>query len=967
MNKTLKYSFIWIFFILMGVYGVNAINYNNVSFTNQQFYNGAILSSKIIQINNTHIGIGYINSTSAAWYNICLLNGTNCGTPVNIQAATYNSNGIDIFLDTTNNKIIHIAGRTGTGQYFITNLDGSNKSGGTTFNAAASTDFVSAVQINSTDFAIAYQDTGDTNDASIIICKLDGTSCGTEIDVNTGTTSYNKIKLLNSTHIGYIMYDSTNAIYYTRTIIGGASTGPVTINSGATAYLDLINGSDNKLKIVFRDDADTNKGKFITCNLNGTSCSSEVQFSATGYYNKILEFNNKLLINYRNSPSTGGKLIFMNLTGGELSNESTFNSNQSDYISNIINTNNILLISYGDSTSNKGMIAISESLITFSTVTINAPTATYYNSTNITLNVTTNLNTNLSYSLNGGATISLGTNINSSYSNITGIVGLNNLTVFSNYSNAITNSSVSFTIDTTPPTISNNILSEYNSYTNNNLNSSCTDTNLNYCNISMNGQNKNLSLLFNFTTNGNQTYNITAVDLAGNTITTTGVTLVNPYQRFYFSNGSTLLTNFTFGGTSFSGTEANFTTYNSVLSQGNNSLSFIKSGYLTQIFTIPINTTSNYNTTYNISKAYINVNIKNKNDGNLITGTNFTLDFIASVGLSTSTTTGIVSVNNIFFRNESYIITASGTGYAPESARFDFDNQQNLTVNMYMINTSSSSYGIVYVQLNDISGLGITGAYVYALQWDTNSSNYVQVSSGQTAEDGKSPLNIILDTKYYIFMACYQGQCYNSTSQIIPTTQNGKTITLSTRSATTTYKYQFEDFYFQATESYNNNSGQSNITYYYNNLDGYSRTACIYVYHRIGNNEVYQSNLTECSTGVSATILRTYTINSSLPTTIKVGFIYNNGFIPLKVFPHTAVTGSFQDTFTKMGLIMVILPLLFVVSVGLGLLSKNIYIGLILIIVSAGVSLYLLPITIINMSVVAFIAFMAIVTMWGAS
>jgi hypothetical protein len=60
----------------------------------------------------------------------------------------------------------------------------------------------------------------------------------------------------------------------------------------------------------------------------------------------------------------------------------------------------------------------------------------------------------------------------------------------------------------------------------------------------MNSQNKLLNQTFNFTTNGNQSYNITAIDLAGNTITESGVTLVNPYFYVYFNNNSEFISNF---------------------------------------------------------------------------------------------------------------------------------------------------------------------------------------------------------------------------------------------------------------------------------------------------------------------------------------------------------------------------------------------------------------------------------------
>jgi len=82
--------------------------------------------------------------------------------------------------------------------------------------------------------------------------------------------------------------------------------------------------------------------------------------------------------------------------------------------------------------------------------------------------------------------------------------------------NGQANTLANFTVDLSSPTSNNNILGEYDSYTFN-LNSSCSDSNLDYCNITLNNQTLALnSSSFTSTLNGNISYSINSGDLAGN-------------------------------------------------------------------------------------------------------------------------------------------------------------------------------------------------------------------------------------------------------------------------------------------------------------------------------------------------------------------------------------------------------------------------------------------------------------------
>mgnify|MGYP000380315611 CR=1 FL=1 len=157
-------------------------------------------------------------------------------------------------------------------------------------------------------------------------------------------------------------------------------------------------------------------------------------------------------------------------------------------------------------------------------------------------------------------------------------------------------------LSTTSPTITNNIPSEIFNYSFLGSWFSCSDINLLFCNVSIDGFNKASGANFTLTHNGNLSYTITAIDLAGNQVTDDGYLYVNPKQYFRFSDifSSSYLSNYTFGGYSSIG---NYVSFNALdVGLGTFTYQFNKFGYNRENFTFNINSTSNYNITYNVSK-----------------------------------------------------------------------------------------------------------------------------------------------------------------------------------------------------------------------------------------------------------------------------------------------------------------------------------------------------------------------------
>ena len=179
--------------------------------------------------------------------------------------------------------------------------------------------------------------------------------------------------------------------------------------------------------------------------------------------------------------------------------------------------------------------------------------------------------------------------------------------------NGQANTLANFTVDLSSPTSNNNILGEYDSYTFN-LNSSCSDSNLDYCNITLNNQTLALnSSSFTSTLNGNISYSINSGDLAGNIFQENGTLFVNPNQYFGFYDTARALNveNYSFGNYNLAGQYVTIPLYD--LGLGTHSLQFSKFGYTQENFQFNFNPTSALNQTFNITPVTIIVKVYDEN------------------------------------------------------------------------------------------------------------------------------------------------------------------------------------------------------------------------------------------------------------------------------------------------------------------------------------------------------------------
>lgn len=408
--------------------------------------------------------------------------------------------------------------------------------------------------------------------------------------------------------------------------------------------------------------------------------------------------------------------------------------------------------------------------LTFSSISL--VNNTYFNTTNIQIN-TSVLNSSTNGDVNQSVYLyyaSNGTFINSTQyatNNLNGTLNYNSLTdnIYKIWFRAVNNQTnvtignYTFTKDTTAPTITNNVNATYYTYNISGFNSSCNDTNLVYCNISINGQNIALNTTsFNFTTNGNHTYNITAIDLANNTNTTTGVTLVNPYAYVYFvDSSSNPITNFSVNGTNYTN-YFNTTIY--PLGFGTHTFNFSKSGYINTSFTLTFNATSNINQTLTINTAYINIYLYDVVTGLLITPNNYSI-FFFDLNNSISQLYTITNNNTISFLNPySSSVTAQinlfNTTNSLLSTRNIINPNVNVTIDLY-VNPSTSNILTKIYTIYTADLVQIKNSDVSLYTSINNSNNFVLQTTKQTNLYGQVSFDIISNSLIYNICNTYAG------------------------------------------------------------------------------------------------------------------------------------------------------------------------------------------------------------------
>lgn len=374
---------------------------------------------------------------------------------------------------------------------------------------------------------------------------------------------------------------------------------------------------------------------------------------------------------------------------------------------------------------------------------------TFYNTTpqllEVTLESNTNNNTNVTFRMYNATNNLIQTNqfitndITGSFNISFPSEGAFKFYLFAqnNETNAtVGNFTISF--DVTPPVIINNIAVGYDKYTIPGFNSTCSDIDGGFCNISLDGQNVLLNTsTFTFNQNGNISYNITAQDGAGNTVIENGVIFVNPFQIFEFKNLITnvTITDYTFGGFPSNGSVTRIQIYD--LGLGNHALTFIKAGFFQTDFNVTFNLTSDLNETFFIQPVTLTMFMFNSS--------NPSEQVFFNVTILNSTTSSVFTNQFNFSKQFSEIPTGNitiiitSTGFA--EARFfnTISPFTSILINGFLIPDSVFSI-ITFKTLEFGSSDPVQDVLIEAQQ--LINGTFITISQGNTDATGQTFMNL---------------------------------------------------------------------------------------------------------------------------------------------------------------------------------------------------------------------------------
>ena len=356
-----------------------------------------------------------------------------------------------------------------------------------------------------------------------------------------------------------------------------------------------------------------------------------------------------------------------------------------------------------------------------------------------------------------------------------------------------------------------------------------------------------LSHVINFTTNN--TNHITFLDAS----TGSGIFNGSVVVTYPSSATDSFLTNTT-GGISFSyiksGTEE-FGTY---------SVSFARQGYIPSSVSPVINiSNSPINTSFNVSQPAILVNIFDKETGSVFTNL---AEVILLEVLNTTTNNGSVTIQNTSIISGSYVLQVKSEGYLTEQKTFTFTNQENVTTNFYLLNSTGSNSAFVFISVVDESDRILQDATVSIFQYDTVSAAFIKVSEVETNVNGEAVFGIELNVKTYFFTASktIDGASFEATTspEIFLTADETRELTLKLLDP---FQSQVTDkLVITFSETFVNNI--STIFLEYTTRDGFVAEVCVGYFNVSGNNTLLNEQCVNSSAAYAASptlIERTHT------------------------------------------------------------------------------------------------------------
>ena len=600
------------------------------------------------------------------------------------------------------------------------------------------------------------------------------------------------------------------------------------------------------------------------------------------------------------------------------------------------------------------------------------------------LNTSTNDLVNHSYSLDGAGLVQYATNNLNSSVNLNLTEGSYNISFFAqNNETNVTSSIFSFIVDLTPPTIDVLLPLTTDSYEVNFSNvvnvtdnlsglASCT-INITYL-TSVEPDSDffiNCTDTQTFTRAGFYEGFLQTEDNAGNAATLLANGTINPVISVFFnSTNGTEVTNYSATVTDPLGdisqlllntnNPVNLTPIvNGTLIEGDYTIQFDKLGFATQNFTVAVNSTNaGINLTFNVTPSEIVVRIFDRETNTLLTGLT-TITLQATIGFNGTTTTGLINITDINFISEQYQILAEHAGYDTETVYFNYNNQELINVDIFMLNTTQPEAGRINIIVKNSLSQFVESAVCSALEWRPSESAFVSVAQGLSNVIGETRLNIQLNTVIYKFSCTKDSFTTITNAQIIQIDDSSLTIILNDIILAPTPL--FPNLVTSLTNTTLNATHQL-ITYNFADSDGLTTEACLRVFLVNGNRQTFDTE--NCVSSATGTILLTVDTNTSsnvliqgtLTTPDVVNFVTDS--LTIKG------TGNLAGQLAKIGLDILLPTMFMLLGLGLGILLSKIEIAVVFMVIASWMSVAFVP-TILKSSIAMFITVVVAMMLWG--
>lgn len=299
-----------------------------------------------------------------------------------------------------------------------------------------------------------------------------------------------------------------------------------------------------------------------------------------------------------------------------------------------------------------------------------------------------------------------------------------------------------------------------------------------------------------------------------------------------------------------------------------------------QGFTTPITfyeflnySTAPLNSTYNITTAFILINIYDRETGGLLT--KFTQIVIQNY-FNSSTSNGTLAIQNLTIAAGDLTIIALSAGYGTEESTVTYTSQDNLTVNFYLLNSTGSNTGTHFVSALNELYITQPDTLVIMYEYDLALLSFIKVSECLTNSNGECSFLVELDQKKYIFTGSktINGQEYTDStisSGLFITIDNDFTslfLKLLTEFQTTEFTQLTYDIDHNLEFVNNFTTNTSSVNVSFSTIDGGSTTVCV-EYFIIGGGNSTSLNQT-CSIGSSGIIQTSEDLNRSLSYNVQV-------------------------------------------------------------------------------------------------